>query len=193
MKFVSVDIETTGLDPFEHQILSIGMVVVDTDQTFHLADVPKREWRLQWDRIIGDPAAIAMNAKLIEDMVENSASTYHPESVVDSISAWLTEQGVETITWAGKNVAGFDLQFLRQLPDWDHWIDEHHRTLDPGSMFCGPDDEVIPGLGTIMKCIPDEFYNRVGINLAKLFAHSALDDALMVAAAIAYHWGLDNE
>lgn len=193
MKFVSVDIETTGLDSEEHQILSIGMVVVDTDKIFHVDRLPMREWRLYWHELVGHPVALAMNAQLISDMVENPQDTHHPENVVDSISAWLDEQGVDgPITWAGKNVTGFDLQFLRHLPDWQHLIDSHHRVLDPGSMFCGPDDDVVPGLGDIMKSIPNEFYNKVGINLAKLFAHSALDDALMVAAAIAYHWGLDK-
>jgi oligoribonuclease (3'-5' exoribonuclease) len=66
MKYVSIDIETTGLNPKTDQILSIGLVVEDTLSILPLDDLPKLEVRIWREKITGDLFAINMNKDLLK-------------------------------------------------------------------------------------------------------------------------------
>jgi oligoribonuclease len=74
MKYVSIDIETTGLDPVKDQILSIGAVIEDTTKDTPLSELPRIHLVIQRDRIEGNPFACSMNWKLLELMSRASQS-----------------------------------------------------------------------------------------------------------------------
>lgn len=74
MKYVSIDIETTGLDPVKDQILSIGAVIEDTTKDTPLSELPQLHLVIQRDRIEGNPFACSMNWKLLELMAKASQS-----------------------------------------------------------------------------------------------------------------------
>jgi hypothetical protein len=70
MKYVSIDIETTGIDNENTQTLSIGLVVEDTENIKPLLDLPQLEIAIIRERIEGEIFAINMNRQLIADILE---------------------------------------------------------------------------------------------------------------------------
>jgi len=66
MKYVSIDIETTGLDPENNQILSIGAIIEDTAKKLNFEDIPKFNAIVLQRQIVGSARAITMNKGLIE-------------------------------------------------------------------------------------------------------------------------------
>ena len=70
MKYVSIDIETTGIDNETTQTLSIGLVVEDTVNIKPIEELPKLEIAIVRERIEGEIFAINMNLQLIADILE---------------------------------------------------------------------------------------------------------------------------
>jgi len=70
MKYVSIDIETTGIDNETTQTLSIGLVVEDTVNIKPLQELPQLEIAIVRERIEGEIFAINMNRQLIADILE---------------------------------------------------------------------------------------------------------------------------
>ena len=66
MKYLSIDIETTGIDSENDQILSVGIILEDTSKKLSFDEIPKLHIAILRDRISGSPYAINMNADLIE-------------------------------------------------------------------------------------------------------------------------------
>lgn len=71
MKYVSVDIETSGLDSDIHSVLSIGAIIEDTESKLHYSETPKFHAILLQKDICGSPYALNMNRDII-----NLISTY---------------------------------------------------------------------------------------------------------------------
>ena len=69
MKYLSIDIETTGIDSENDQILSVGIILEDTSKKLPFDEIPKLHLAILRDRISGSPFAINMNADLIETLV----------------------------------------------------------------------------------------------------------------------------
>lgn len=66
MKYVSIDIETTGLDRDKHQVLSIGAIVEDTKMKLPYDQIPKFYGIILRHEISGSPRALSMNKEIIE-------------------------------------------------------------------------------------------------------------------------------
>ena len=69
MKYVSIDIETTGLDTEKCEILSIGAVIEDTNNPLPLDQLPSFHVAIKRENITGSMFAINMNRDLIETIV----------------------------------------------------------------------------------------------------------------------------
>lgn len=185
MKYVSIDIETTGLDAECCQILEIGAVMDDLSESF---DPQPREIfhrYIQHSEYHGQPYALAMN----QDILYTLAKGEHPDiSWACDISAefaeWLYLCGQFRpeikITASGKNFAGFDMPFLRKLPYFNEHVKLHHRSLDPGPLYLQSGDTEVPGTEECMR--------RAGIT--GQVAHTAVEDAIMVCRLIRH--GLFN-
>lgn len=65
MKYVSIDIETTGLDPENNQVLSIGAIIEDTSKKLPFDEAPKFNVALLHHQLTGHPRALTMNRDLI--------------------------------------------------------------------------------------------------------------------------------
>ena len=70
MKYISIDIETTGLDEEKNQILSIGAVIEDTLNPIPFDELPKFHGVIKRENISGNVFAINMNKDLIDIMVQ---------------------------------------------------------------------------------------------------------------------------
>lgn len=66
MLYVAIDIETTGLDTENNDILSIGAIIEDTNKKLPYEDLPKFHVAVLHESISGSPFAINMNKDLIE-------------------------------------------------------------------------------------------------------------------------------
>jgi DNA polymerase III epsilon subunit-like protein len=74
MKYISIDIETTGLDPETCQILSIGAVIEDTLNPIPFEDLPKFHGVIKRENVSGSLFALNMNRDLIETIVQYSGA-----------------------------------------------------------------------------------------------------------------------
>lgn len=65
MKYLSIDLETTGLNPEKYQILTFSAILEDTAKKLSFEECPKLNIYILRDEIIGSPFAINMNSKII--------------------------------------------------------------------------------------------------------------------------------
>ena len=179
-RYVSVDIETTGLDEENCQILELGAVI--DDWTTPIADLPVFHCYIKHDQIKGEAYALSMHPVILERIAKGSCfNTYKPGEVGQLFAKWLFENKVEptSVVAAGKNFAAFDLQFLKRLGDWmdgqfKNDVKFKHRVIDPGSMYMLPGETEPPNTKTCME--------RAGI--AGEVAHTAVEDARVVVQLV---------
>lgn len=196
MKYVSIDIETTGLDPETCQILQIGAVIEDTLDVKPLDELPRFNCLVEHDRYTGSPYALWLNSGILktlgdlEDLSKEERLEYRkthnilPVGLVSkSFAMWLASnsvgQGDSTgpivINAAGKNFASFDKVFLQKLPGWSSVIHVRQRIIDPAIMFVDwKTDWSLPSLGKCM--LRAEIDGEV--------THDAVQDALDVIRVI---------
>jgi hypothetical protein len=108
MVYVSVDIETSGLDHEKHKVLSIGAIIEDTEKKLPYEECPKFNAIVLQNEITGSPRAITMNKEIISmigDYLEGDDETkqnfnthsdysFHKEDeVVKEFYWWLESNG----------------------------------------------------------------------------------------------------
>lgn len=212
MKIVSIDIETTGVNPGIDQIVQVGAVAFDTSSPDFKPLL--FEAIICHPRFEGQATALNMNIEKIvrsggaypvikRKLARIAPGTWEyipemrvtgtspvsvfslPETLAPQLKTWLTEIGFDgdsSINIAGKNVAGFDLQFLCKLPEWYKNIRWKRRVLDPAILFVDYTDMCVPDL---KECLSRAF----GVD--RPIAHTAAADALDVAKLIylkLHHW-----
>ncbi len=149
MKYVSLDLETSGLDVSYCQILQIGMVITDTtDTTTPVEELPTLDLILEYDAIQGQPYALNMNAWLLNIIAEGKDQRLcSPKESIHRMEEFLLENGFKIgrddkirITVAGKNVGSFDMQFLNTLLRYQHNSSIHinYKTIELGSLLFDP-------------------------------------------------------
>lgn len=184
MKYVSIDIETTGLDPFQSQILEIG-AVIDLSSDVSTDKLPTFHCYIVHDIIFGQAYALSMHPTILRRIAtqEDGYTYLRAEEVAPAFDRFLAENYYEKkadgaidkrVNAAGKNFAGFDLQFLKQLPEWDDFIQIRHRVIDPAMLYWEPGDTRLPDTKECKK--------RAGLDGD--VAHTALEDAFDVVALI---------
>jgi oligoribonuclease (3'-5' exoribonuclease) len=170
--YVSIDTETTGLDPDYCQVLEMAAVFDDWKrpisqlQTFHAI--------LKYDRLQGEPHALAMNCALLR-MIEGGQTT-DPEDLGEDFHYWLKDVDVDPfdVQAAGKNFGTFDMPFLYRVPEFKERVHFRHRVIDPSAFFWLPEDTALPGSKTC--------YERASMD--NVVAHTALEDALAIVRLI---------
>jgi oligoribonuclease (3'-5' exoribonuclease) len=177
--YLAIDLETSGLDKKNHQILEIGAVF--NDPSLPLLECPTFQSLVSHENISGTPFALEMNQDLIARIADGEGDPL--EEVLESLATWVRgltiEYKVERVHPLGKNVAGFDMPFLNEADQWDILASSfHYRCLDVGSLFATPNgissqsalleqvalDEEIPGEPHTAL-----FDARVSLGLARQF------------------------
>jgi len=69
MKYISIDVETTGIDRENCQILSFGAVIEDTEKNLSFDEIPKFHCAILRESVHGELFALNMNKSLIENIV----------------------------------------------------------------------------------------------------------------------------
>jgi hypothetical protein len=70
MIYISIDIETSGLEYKKHNVLSIGAIIEDTEKKLPFAECPKFNALVVQREIVGSPTALVMNSNIISLMSE---------------------------------------------------------------------------------------------------------------------------
>ena len=187
MKLLSIDIETTGLDPNYCSVLEIGAVLFQPQPSLALLPEERRwstwETLIRHSRIQGEPTALAMHSQLLAEI---SGRTPTHRTILTATAAmvglrdFLRGHGIDAddnqVTIVGKNFDAFDARFLQLLPGWNTEVAPlcARRTLDVGSLcFCPSDGGVV----SLSECL-----SKLGI--ADQVSHRALDDATQVATCV---------
>jgi len=174
--YVSIDIETTGLNPDTCQVLEVGAVINFPAKP--LLECPTFRACVKHEVITGTARALQMNSRLLDEIAdgggewEGDAGVRFHEWLKEHLPIGdLTENYIHAL---GKNVDTFDLLFLDRISTWPSWL-FHYRSCDVGSMYST--SEGISGLGEL----EDELADRLKIPGKP---HEALYDA-RVALALA--------
>lgn len=182
MIYVSIDLETTGLDPEENQILEFGAVIEDTSKCLPYDELPKFQVYIDnGDLIKGNAFALQMNHAILKRIAtfEDGYTYIDPEDLGDFFAHFLEENGFKRntdtekfhINVAGKNFGAFDLQFLNNNFNFNEDIKISHRIIDPAMLYVDwSADKSIPNL---LQC-----KERAGV--AGEVTHNAVDDAIDV-------------
>ena len=181
MRYVSLDLETTGGHFERHQILELAAVVEDTRHPRPLAELPCFRRVVRHPEYVGSAGALALNARLLEELARKTPNPElcTPDELLPQLRGFLLAHGFKTdrkdcvtFTIAGKNVAVFDVPFLRRLPGYGTLVRTEPATLDPAAYYLNWHKDT--RLPTMQTCkaranFPDD-----------TVAHQALADALDV-------------
>ena len=185
MKLVSIDLETTGLNEDNCQVIEFGAVIDDLSDPKPIKELPKFQCYIRHPEYKGEAFALQLNQKIFKILATDDRekhTIYNPGYVADAFKEFLFKNGYnggDTIVAAGKNFAKFDWQFMKGNPlnlDKIPGLKFHHRMIDPGSMYMTKDDIVVPGT--------EECQRRAGLKVH--VAHNAIDDAYDVIRLIRY-------
>ena len=189
MKYVSIDLEMTGLDPETCQILQFGAVIEDTENIKPLEDLPVFNCYILQDIYKGEVDGISMNSKIFEKLRQ------YKNKLLDTTDLFTTEKNVGfyfkkflidngiiadknnrvNITVAGKNFGASDLNFINKLPNFKKHISISSKIIDPGILYFNPEiDTSLPGLSACLRRANKPF----------LVSHTAVEDALDVIKLI---------
>jgi len=188
MKYVSMDIETLGLDT-KHDMIEFGAVIEDTNNPLPLDQCPQLRvlFAPKGDDYVGQPYAMAMHSKMLYEIADRKLRTassirqalldqvdtclFKPEDLGLMFQQFCWSNGVaDTPTAAGKNLGPFDMKWLGSL------IRVRHRILDIGPLFFDPKtDKQVPDL---KECIA-----RAGLGDIEV-PHTSVGDAWLVILCI---------
>lgn len=176
-RYVSIDIETTGLDTQRCEILEIGAIITDPygdlpEPEFHV--YPHLDDDIYWE---SEAYEMAEESGLLRRREEEELTS----NVGFMFWKWLNDHDMPTdgFVAAGKNFAGFDNLFLQRIYGWKENLRAKHRVLDPAIMYWRPeiDGVVLPNLQTCLQ----------RADMDDVVTHCAVDDARCVANLVNQH------
>ena len=177
-KYCSIDVETTGLDPENCDLIEVGAVVDDLDNMLGMDALPRFHCYVAKKSYRGEPYALSMHGTIFRRIADRTPGyLYLPEAdVVSHLHSFLWKhlQSIDKIVVAGKNFLGLDRPFLSKLPGFQR-LNFHHRPLDPGMLYWNPkSDKEVPGT---KECL-------IRAGLPNEVAHTAVEDALAVVSLL---------
>lgn len=176
---IFLDTETTGLDPARCQVLEVGLVPVVAGR---VRDELAAECHVEHEHLCYQPGRLRLMGHGLDrrDGVEAVPAAALDGWLCSAFNRCLRAAGAAepvataAVVLGGKNVAGFDLPFLRPLcPHAARRV--RHRVVDVAGLCLRPDDAVPPDLA---ECLRRSGY-------APEVAHAALADARACAAVYA--------
>lgn len=186
LKYISIDIETLGLDWNTCDMIEFGAVI--DDLMTPLEECPRFHCYLPKELYRGQPYAMSMHATILRRIaVREEGWSYIPaEYLGESFANWLVSNGYErdqydkiSINAAGKNFGSFDNNFLNLCPAFNDHIRVAHRVVDPAMLYLDPKtDKKLPDSKTCLQ--------RAGVD--KPVAHTAVEDALDVCYLLRKKW-----
>lgn len=182
MRYVSLDIETTGLEKETCQVLQIAAVI--DDLVTPVESLPHFSLFVEHENLIFEPYALKMHMKsgLLNRWFEDARKLSFDASMRKMTNFIRNNYPLgpkEKYNFAGKNLQGFDIPFLAGLSrlDDDTFLNDiSHRVIDPS---CGFTD-FYSDSGVVNL---DKAKARAGI-MNGAVTHDALADALDVVRVV---------
>jgi hypothetical protein len=137
MIYVSIDIETTGLDPLSNNVLSIGAIIEDTTKKLPYDECPKFNAIVLNKQLQGSPRAITMNKEVISLMGEYLEGTDEVRAVLNNNSGYKFYEEEEVVK-----------EFYKFL-----WGNGYGYELGPGDFVNTVDGIEYPAIGGKTKPI----------------------------------------
>ena len=180
MKYVAIDVETTGLDSEKNQVLQVGAVIEDTNNKLAFKDIPKFNYLVKHDSYyFSNEYPLVLNSWIFKEFLNHKTEfeiTY-AENITMLLANWIKDNLPESfdlisekvvIVIAGKNPS-FDKKFIESLPHFHDYISIHHRFMDPTTLFTDFKEDILPP--SLSDC-----KERANFKSA-VVTHDALDDA----------------
>lgn len=190
--YISIDIETTGLDLVKSKVLQIAAVYDDGKTP--LFNLPFLNIFIDNGDFIdyAELGALAMHEKTrifskIAKAKKDNATRSIQSALYDLLEFIRKHKSHKNIVIAGKNVGTFDIPLLKNKMDnsgkreWDQLV--HYAVLDVGSLYFS-DFGRIASLSDVLK--------NIGANRIEV-THDALDDALDVVRAVRHKISVNTE
>ena len=189
MRFVSIDLETTGPDPWVHEILEFAAIIYDTHRPVPRNEAPQFRVLVRPTFAHANATALRMNQSLVQELSAPAFDTVvlPPEALPDRFAEFLLqhgfvrhERGNIRVQAAGKNFDKFDRIFLERQRSFRQRISLYRVALDPGLLYWNPasDKQWIPNMVACKK--------RAGFTDTTV-AHRALDDAWDVVQLVQHY------
>lgn len=115
MRYLSIDIETTGLDHVLNNILSIGAIIEDSNDPLPLEECPKFHVAILHEEINGSPYAINMNKDLINCIVD-----YQTAKNQDERNDIINYTGMQFMKEEDVALAFYYFLYRNGMSGWDH-------------------------------------------------------------------------
>ena len=194
MKYVSIDLETTGTNPDTHDIIEFAAVIDEIGSSKPIEKLPTfHRYIKKESSYICEAKAIIINQRIFEKLAgDDDDGTITIEDLMYAFGNFLhsngftqNKYGTTTINVAGKNFGSFDYQFLKAKIPGGQWnnISMRHRFIDPSVLYFEPGDMCLPD---ILKCT--ERMERETSEKIVWSHHSALDDALQIVRLIRHRF-----
>ena len=137
MKYVSCDIESSGIIPEKCNVIQFGAVIDDLANPKPLNELPRFEVLLEWNEYKADSTwALGHHKKLWDKLETYKNKPEEEKEAVGIIKPWdlgktflywllnnkVIEKQGEPINVAGKNFGTFDWKHLEQVPNFFKYI-----------------------------------------------------------------------
>jgi hypothetical protein len=181
-----LDIETLSINR-NGPIIEFAAVIDDLSMPLPVKNLPKFHRYVTHETYNNcEPYAMAMHSEKLYRIADPKK---HPEYkfskndfLTKDFAEWLLTNGYSknaggriSINAAGKNFAGFDLQFINKLPYFDSHFNISNMVLDPGPMYVTAKDVKCPDL--------DECIKRAGLEGMEV-THDGMNEAIVVVELI---------
>jgi oligoribonuclease (3'-5' exoribonuclease) len=192
MRIVSIDLETTGLDPDTCEIIEFAAVLDNGDDT-PVRELDTFRFRVKKPAYSGEPYALSMHSELFKTLAESPIDAQISDDMIGkphmlgrAFGQWLTAKGVPSHNFntVGKNFANFDARFLNRMTTGRSCFQWNYRILDPASMFVHRKDDALPNTAEcILRALLSESFRQDYEGLIGM-KHTALYDAQIVVALV---------
>ena len=156
MKMLSLDVETTGLDPNVHGIIQLGGVLFESTapvgQSLKMLEID-----LHYDGLVWDSYCLALhrNWLLKNSSIEAKANLFVRERALDWFIVNLNCGGEDQLVITGKN-PWFDIGFCRALPNTLFSRQRRIYLCDPANWYVRRSDDKMPSLARCKQRAIDE-------------------------------------
>ena len=107
MQFISLDIETTGLNPLKGQVIQFGAIIEDTDKKLSYEEIPKFEFLLEHSMYSSDRTfALHMHQALFKRLADadflnkeqkRDKGIISIDELSESFGLWLNINGIDPL------------------------------------------------------------------------------------------------
>lgn len=150
MRYVSIDVETTGLDPVKCQVIEISAIVDDLNKRdVPIEQLPTFNQVIHHDAYHFEKVALQMHSKsgLLDVLLGNVIAGIKSSDLFVAFNSFIaTHWGGDKIVAAGKNFGAFDKLFLNP-----YGFKFLYRSLDPTAHYIQLEDKVPPALEECLK------------------------------------------